>query len=170
MSNRHLARTIAMQTLYEWDFNEKKSVEALSQNLAQNMKKFAPEFDDNGFAQDLVNGVADNLEKIDQIITRYAPEWPIDQITVVDRNILRIGTYELKMSRDVPEKVAINEAIELAKTFGGESSGKFVNGVLGAIYKEMQEKGELKHIEEKKKEEVESAPEPLQESAAKEES
>ncbi|MBU1148677.1 transcription antitermination factor NusB, partial [Patescibacteria group bacterium] len=78
-------------------------------------------------------------QEIDQLITKYAPEWPLDQITTVDRNVLRIGVYELKFDDDIPPKVAINEAIELAKTFGGESSGKFVNGVLGAIFKDMQE-------------------------------
>jgi len=80
------------------------------------------------------------LGEIDKIIVKYATEWPLDQITIVDRNILRIGVYELVMAEDIPPKVAINEAIEIAKTFGGESSGKFVNGVLGAIYKNLGEK------------------------------
>jgi N utilization substance protein B len=78
-----------------------------------------------------------NLAEIDKYITKYATEWPLDQITIVDRNILRIGVYELVFDKDIPAKVAINEAIEVAKTFGGESSGKFVNGVLGAIYKDV---------------------------------
>lgn len=143
MSNRHLARTMAMQTLYEWDFNKMKESE-LSDLLAKNLKEFAPDFDDNGFTNHIVKGVLNHLQEINQLISQYAPEWPIEQITVVDRNILRIGIYELKFSKgEIPPKVAINEAIELAKTFGGESSGKFVNGVLGSIYKEMIAKGEI---------------------------
>lgn len=138
MSNRHLARTIAVQTLYQWDFNDQK--EDIDEILAHNKQEFAPEFDDGGFIEHLVTGVLQNKPAIDEQITRFAPEWPLDQITTVDRNILRIGTYELKFDNNIPAKVAINEAIELAKTFGGESSGKFVNGVLGAIYKEMGQK------------------------------
>ena len=102
--------------------------------------------------------------EIDGIITHYAPEWPIEQITVVDRNILRIGVYELKWVANIPSKVAINEAIELAKTFGGESSGRFVNGVLGAIFKDMVAAGELKEIDKSvpKKKEVEGALAPVE--------
>jgi len=138
MSNRHLARTIAVQTLYQWDFNDQK--EDIDNILEHNKDEFAPEFDDGGFIKQLIDGVLKNRPEIDGFITKFAPEWPLDQITTVDRNILRIGTYELKFDQSIPAKVAINEAIELAKTFGGESSGKFVNGVLGAIYKEMGEK------------------------------
>ena len=136
MSNRHLARTIALQTLYQWDFNgqEKSSIE---QTVKTNLDNFAPQFDDKGFIKNLVTGVIDNQKNIDDLIIKYAPEWPLDQITMVDRNVLRIGIQEMKYDDDIPEKVAINEAIELAKTFGGESSGKFVNGVLGTIYKEL---------------------------------
>ena len=143
MSNRHLARTIAMQTLYQWDFNQADKATAL-QYLEHNKQEFAPAFDDHGFMANLVVAVVESKDDIDQYITRYAPEWPIDQITMVDRNILRVGVYELVFSEDVPSKVAINEAIELAKAFGGQASGKFVNGVLGAIYKEMHDKKELK--------------------------
>lgn len=136
MSNRHLARTIALQTLYQWDFNgqEKSGIE---QTVNNNLNNFAPQFDDKGFIKNLVTGVIDNQKNIDDLIIKYAPEWPLDQITMVDRNVLRIGIQEMKYDDDIPEKVAINEAIELAKTFGGESSGKFVNGVLGTIYKEL---------------------------------
>lgn len=97
--------------------------------------------EDNGFIFDLVYGIKDNLPAIDALITESAPEWPIEQITNVDRAVLRLGIYELKFSpaEDVPPKVAINESIELAKTFGGASSGKFINGVLGTIYKNMGE-------------------------------
>ncbi len=146
MSNRHLARTLAMQTLYEWDFNGKKK-EGISSAMEHNLKEFAPEFDDKGFVKELIDGVLANAEDIDALITKYAPEWPLEQITVVDRNILRLGLYELKFSPSVPSKVAINEAIELAKTFGGESSGRFVNGVLGAIYKDMIAAGDLKDVD-----------------------
>jgi transcription antitermination protein NusB len=142
MSNRHLARTIAMQSLYEWDFNAKE--DDVVKVLKHNLKEFAPDFDDKGFAESIVNGVKDNQNEIDRLITKYAPEWPLEQITVVDRNVLRIGIFELKFSPEIPPKVAINEAIELAKTFGGESSGKFVNGVLGTIFKKMEEGGEEK--------------------------
>lgn len=138
MSNRHLARTLAMQALYEWDFN-KENKKLNPKNLLNRIKKdFAPSFDDEGFSINLINGVIKNIEKIDKIIVKRAPEWPIEQITVIDRNILRIGVFELKFTNEIPPKVAINEAIELAKTFGGESSGKFINGVLGSIFKDME--------------------------------
>ena len=139
MSNRHLARTIAMQTLFLWDFNGKTEVnlEKLTEGI---FFYFAPEFDDQGFSKNIIFGVMKNMSEIDRYITKYATEWPLDQITVVDRNILRIGVYELIFNDEIPAKVAINEAIEIAKAFGSESSGKFVNGVLGAIYKEMDVK------------------------------
>lgn len=144
MSNRHLSRTVAMQTLYEWDFSHPLAVDPANSNESallelseRNLKEFAPEFDDQGFTQSLIVGVLKHLTAIDQYIERYAPEWPIEQITVVDRNVLRLGVFELIFGNEVPSKVAINEAIELAKTFGGESSGRFVNGVLGAIYKDV---------------------------------
>lgn len=136
MSNRHLARTIVLQTLYQWDFNKMRP-EELKNNITRNLREFAPQFDDKGFIENLINGVISNQKEIDGLIIKYAPEWPLEQITMVDRNVLRIGIQEMRFDKDIPEKVAINEAIELAKTFGGESSGKFVNGVLGTIYKEM---------------------------------
>ncbi len=138
MSNRHLARTIAMQTLFAWDFNNKPK--DLSLIISQTFKQFAPSFNDHGFAKKIVSGVRENLPAIDKYITKYAIEWPLEQITIVDRNTLRIGVYELVFDAEIPAKVAINEAIEIAKNFGGESSGKFVNGVLGAIYKDIGEK------------------------------
>lgn len=157
MANRHLSRSLAMQTLYEWDFGGRKEKD-LSSLALHNLAEFAPGFDDAGFTESLIRGVLSNLEGIDELIRKYAPEWPIEQITIVDRNILRIGIYELKFNQEIPSKVAINEAIEIAKTFGGESSGKFVNGVLGAIYKEMQEKGEIKPVDiEKPAEETPAA-------------
>ncbi|MFH0923930.1 MAG: transcription antitermination factor NusB [Candidatus Falkowbacteria bacterium] len=138
MSNRHLSRTIAMQTLFSWDFNGKNKKD-LEDIIKRNFKYFAPKFNDQGFVRGLVGGVMEHLPEIDKYITKYATEWPLEQITIVDRNILRIGVYELVLDKGIPAKVAINEAIEIAKTFGGESSGKFVNGVLGAIYKDMDE-------------------------------
>lgn len=134
MSNRHLARTIAMQTLYEWDFMG-KTAGKLPELLSKNLTNFAPDFDDHGFTEMIIGGVEKHREEIDTLITTFAPEWPLEQITIVDRNILRIGIYELIHNPEIPPKVAINEAIELAKSFGGDSSGKFVNGVLGAIFK-----------------------------------
>jgi N utilization substance protein B len=141
MSNRHLARTIAMQTLFTWDFNGQPN-EELEKITKNNFSYFAPTFDDQGFVKRLIDGVVKQIASIDKYIIKYATEWPLDQITIVDRNILRIGVYELIYDKDIPHKVAINEAIEIAKNFGGESSGKFVNGVLGAIYKDIQEKEE----------------------------
>jgi len=132
MSNRHLARTIALQTLFAWDFNGQKDGD-IERLIADNFANFAPNFDDGGFVKDLVLGVRDNLEEINKLIVKYATEWPLDQITTIDRNILRLGIYELLHS-DIPPRVAINEAIEVAKSFGGDASGKFVNGVLGALY------------------------------------
>lgn len=136
MANRHLARTIALQSLYEWDFRGQK--ENVQQLIIRNAEEFAPNFDDLQFSEELVQNVIDHLTELNKYITDYAPEWPLQQITTVDRNVLRIGLAELKFNQDIPPKVAINEAIELAKTFGGPSSGKFVNGVLGSIYKDMQ--------------------------------
>ena len=151
MANRHLSRSIAMQTLYEWDFNHGKDsppkadqplAGKIDEILERNIQEFGPGLEDDEFVQDLIKGVLENQEKIDAIIIKTAPEWPLEQINLVDRNVLRLGIYELLFGNrgGVPPKVAINEAIEIAKTFGGESSGKFVNGVLGAIYKNLGEK------------------------------
>jgi transcription antitermination protein NusB len=142
MANRHLARTLAMQSLFQWDFRDKTGNP--EEILRANFDNFAPDFEDNGFSSRLVNGVLENLKGIDSYIIKYATEWPLDQITTVDRNILRIGVYELVFDPEIPEKVAINEAIEIAKAFGGESSGKFVNGVLGAIFNDMVKEGKIK--------------------------
>ena len=132
-----------MQALFLWDFNGKKET-SLEPLVVGVFKNFAPQFDDHGFVHDVINGVLKYQEAIDAYITKYATEWPLDQITIVDRNILRIGVYELIFNDEIPAKVAINEAIEIAKTFGSESSGKFVNGVLGAIYKDILKEGEEK--------------------------
>ena len=137
MANRHLARTIALQSLFEWDFTKGKI--DVKKVVERNKKEFAPDFKDEGFSLNLVEAVIKNIKKIDKLIVKFAPEWPLDQIIATDRNVLRIGVYELKLALDIPPKVAINEAIELAKAFGGDASGKFVNGVLGSIYKEMMQ-------------------------------
>lgn len=143
MASRHLARSIAMQSLFEWDFQGKKS-KLLPGIVERNKKEFGPGLEEEyPFIDRLIGGVVKNFSKIDKIIEKAAPEWPIDQITSVDRTILRLGLYELLFGdrEEVPPKVAINEAIELAKSFGGESSGKFVNGVLGTVYREIGEPG-----------------------------
>ena len=140
MSNRHLQRSVAMQSLFEWDFHENDTTK-LDDILRHNFEEFAPGATDMGFSKKLVNGVVEHINEIDDIISKCAPEWPLDQITAVDRNILRIGTYELLFGdyNETPPKVAINEAIEIAKTYGSDSSPRFVNGVLGTIYREMGE-------------------------------
>lgn len=152
MSNRHLARTIAVQSLYQWDFLDQPK-DKIEEILVFNREEFAPNFDDGGFIKELVSGVIDHLADIDGLMTRFAPDWPLDSMSIIDRNIIRVGVYELKMNPHIPAKVAINEAIEIAKTFGGESSGKFVNGVLGAMFKEMVAHGEIKDVDKKKEEE-----------------
>lgn len=140
MSSRHLCRSIAAQSLYEWDFHGKPK-EKLKEIVEHNIKEFGPGLESHQFIWDLVKGVIKHHEKIDKIIAEAAPQWPIDKIALPDRNIIRLGIYELLYGDydEVPPKVAINEAIELAKTFGGPSSGKFVNGVLGTIYREIGE-------------------------------
>jgi len=132
-----------MQSLYEWDFYGKKA--DLEKIVEKNIKEFGPGLEDVSFVWQIVTGVVKHLKEIDQIIEKAAPQWPIEQISIVDRNVLRIGIYELLYSdkKAVPPKVAINEAIELAKSFGGENSGKFVNGVLGTVYKELNPKSEI---------------------------
>jgi N utilization substance protein B len=150
MANRHLARSTVLQTLYEWDFAGKK--EDHQDILLRNVEEFAPGAKDDHFMKNLLEGVVSKSNDLDEIIVKAAPEWPIDKISVMDRNILRLGLYELLFAdrEQVPPKVAINEAIELAKTFGGETSSKFVNGVLGAVYKEMGEPGKNDTGKEKK--------------------
>ena len=152
MSSRHLLRSVAMQSLYEWDFEsslvkddhckEKFNKNELDRIVKNNIKEYSAGIENNDFVVELINGVFQNMQKIDALLKKFAPEWPIEQIMIIDRNILRLGIYELMFSKrkDVPAKVAINESIELAKTFGGRSSGKFVNGGLGSLYKEMEKK------------------------------
>ncbi|MFH1192391.1 MAG: transcription antitermination factor NusB [bacterium] len=147
MSNRHLARTIVLQTLYQLDFSSKKGKsglggkgKVLNEIIKYNLEEFAPSFNDADFINNLVEGVLGKNSEIEEYIDKYAPSWPIEKIAIVDRNVLRIGVYELIFNKEIPPRVAINEAIELAKNFGGEASGRFVNGVLGAIYNDMPRK------------------------------
>lgn len=139
MANRHLSRSIVLQTLFERDFSV--STDTDEQKIERNILEFGPGLNDGDFINELFSGVLKKQNIIDEIIEKAAPDWPIDKISVIDRNVLRIGLYELLFTdkSQVPPKVAINEAIELAKSFGGENSGRFVNGVLGAVYKEMGE-------------------------------
>lgn len=146
MSNRHLLRSIAMQSLFQWDFMGQPSA-ILPALIQQNVEEFALGTKDSEFALELVDGVIKHQDEIDSLIQKFAPQWPLDQITIIDRNILRLGIFELHFSETIPAKVAINEAIELAKNFGGQASGRFVNGVLGAMYKEMVSHGALKTID-----------------------
>lgn len=142
MANRHLARSIVLQTLFEWDSIE-DGTGSVKEIYDRNVKEFASDARDARFMKDLLDGVLAKQKDIDLIIVKAAPDWPLDKISTVDRNILRIGLFELLFGdrEQVPAKVAINEAIELAKTFGGDSSGRFINGVLGAVYKEIGEPG-----------------------------
>jgi N utilization substance protein B len=137
MATRHLVRTIVLQSLYEWDFykHEKDLVEIVERNV----QEFGPGIDEPEFAWKIVKGIVEHLREIDAIIAKAAPEWPVDQIAIIDRNILRIGLYELLYAdkAEVPSKVAINEAIEIAKSYGGINTPKFINGVLGTVYREM---------------------------------
>ena len=159
MANRHLSRSIVLQTLFEWDFlaseeNKNWKEEEIKEILKRNLVEFGPGLEDDAFVFALTEQILKKREVIDEIIGKAAPEWPLDKISVVDRNILRIGLFELLFGdrNQVPPKVAINESIELAKTFGGDNSSKFVNGVLGAVYKEIGEPGKEEKSKKKKNE------------------
>ena len=140
MANRHLQRSVVMHSLFEWDFQGKHEEKALAV-LRKNMDEFAPGLEDYAFARRAMESVLKNRPTIDELIEKCAPEWPLEQVTVVDRNILRLGIAELMFGDydEVPPKVAINEAIELGKSFGSDATPRFVNGVLGTIYREMGE-------------------------------
>lgn len=141
-SNRHLGRIIALQTLYEQDFRRECGDEnfTLDEVLGRNISRYEETIDDKQFIEQLVHGVDKRAKELDDIIRPIAPEWPIEQIARMDRIILRIGVYELNFEDGVPAKVAINEAVELAKAFGGDNSSKFVNGVLGTVLRNKEEK------------------------------
>lgn len=150
-SNRHLGRIIALQTLYEEEFRiecDDKSFQ-LHDVLERNIARYAEMVDDRTFIERLVTGVDSKKEALDAMLQPIAPEWPIEQIARMDRIVLRIGAYELKFGTDVPPKVVINEAVELAKAFGGENSSKFVNGVLGTLLR--QQEGEASPVAKKEK-------------------
>ncbi len=139
MATRHLARSIVLQSLYEWDFNNKST--DLVKIVERNMEEFGPGINEPDFIWKMVKGVIEHLAEVDNIISKSAIEWPFDQITLIDRNVLRLGVYELIFvnHEEVPYKVAINESIELAKNYGGINSGRFVNGVLGTVYKQLEQ-------------------------------
>jgi N utilization substance protein B len=134
MATRHLIRAVVLQSLYEWDFyNQKKDI---TQILERNLEEFAPGIDEPEFAWRILQGVAEHLKEIDTIIGENATNWPLDKIAIIDRNILRIGVYELLFAdkNEVPPKVAINESVELAKNYGGANASRFINGILGTLY------------------------------------
>ena len=137
MATRHLIRSTILQSLYEWDFyRQKHDIVAI---LERNLEEFAPGIDEPEFAWKILKGVIEHLSEIDSLIVKAAPEWPLDKIAIIDRNILRIGLYELLYAdpEEVPPKVAINEAIEMAKSYGGPSCARFVNGVMGTVYRDI---------------------------------
>lgn len=143
MSSRHLSRSLVLQTLFEWDFYEsegeaKKDIKSI---FKRNLETIGSGLEDIEYPKNLLEGILKHLEQINQLIVEGAPEWPLKQINIIDRNVLRIGIYELLFAdkKEVPPKVAINEAVELAKVFGGDSSKRFVNGVLGTIYRQLEE-------------------------------
>jgi len=145
MPNRHLSRIIVMQTLYEWDF--KRDNVDIKDIVNRNIENFIEDCD-RDFILSNVNGIVTNVNKIDDIISQSAPEWPVDQIAVIDKTILRMSIYELVFEDNIPPKVVINEAVELAKSYGSESSSKFINGVLGTLFK-----NDPRYAQEGKKEE-----------------
>lgn len=137
-SNRHLGRIVALQTLYEQDFRSEAGDSTLdvSEILNRNISRYRETIDDVGFIEALVRGVLEHQPALDEVLQPLAPEWPISQIARMDRVCLRMGAYELLHTRDVPPKVVINEAVELAKAFGGDNSSKFINGVLGSLLRQ----------------------------------
>lgn len=137
MATRHLVRTVILQSLYEWDFYGKTT--DITQVLERNLAEFAPGIDEPEFAWKILKGIAENLDEIDAKIKKTAPDWPLEKIAIIDRNILRVGLYELLFAdkEEVPPKVAINEAIEMAKNYGGPNSSRFINGVLGTVFREV---------------------------------
>ncbi len=144
-SNRHLGRIVALQSLYEYEFRKESEDDSadIKEILSRNLERYETAIDDTKFVETLVNGVLKEQTAIDEKIQPIAPDWPIDQIARIDRNILRIGVFELLHQADVvPPKVAINEAVELAKAFGSDNSSKFVNGVLGTAYRTLIEGAE----------------------------
>jgi N utilization substance protein B len=156
-SNRHLGRIVALQCLYELDFRSELGDHAdVDELLSRNLVQYQSQIDDKKFVKQIVEGVQELRDKLDAILIPLAPDWPIDQIAAIDRSILRIGLWELTYSKEAPPKVIINEAVELAKEFGGDNSSKFINGVLGTAYRNISEptdaKTDKKSAEAKRKE------------------
>lgn len=150
-ANRHLARLVSLQVIYEYDF--RISCGDISVELEEIIERAKPKYqksiEDFAFINQLAEGVVNNKDELDAIITRLAPEWPLNQIAKIDLSILRMAIYEIKFNAEiVPPKVVINEAVELAKTFGSDSSSRFVNGVLGSVYKELYPELAAKDAEE----------------------
>jgi len=168
MATRHLARSIVLQSLYEWDFSNKEK--DLVEIVQRNMNEFGPGINEPDFVWRMVKGIVEHLDQIDEIISKSATQWPIAQIALIDRNVLRIGVYELIYAdhNEVPYKVAINEAIELAKNYGGANSGKFVNGVLGTVYKQLEEVSKESDSSSEKKDENELKSDNLESSESEE--
>lgn len=147
-SNRHLGRIVALQTLYEFEFRKEVRDDTVDQVdiLTRNLEKYESSVDDVDFVKNLVSGVLNRVAELDELLRPLAPEWPLEQIARIDRAVLRIGLYELMFSEEsVPPKVVINEAVELAKAFGSDNSGKFVNGVLGTAYRTLVEESDGKN-------------------------
>ena len=160
-SNRHLGRIISLQSLYEYEFRSKAGDQTadIDAIVAKNIEPYAKALGDTEFVRDLTSGVLKEAEALDNELQPLAPEWPISSIAAIDRNILRIGLFELTRKADsVPPKVVINEAVELAKAFGADNSSKFVNGVLGTAFRNIG--GEEETHAESKSQESESQPEP----------
>ena len=145
MAARQLGRAVVLQSLYEWDFYNRET--DLTKIIERNLKDLGQDIDEPDFVWRIAKGIIEHLPEIDKVLEKAAPEWPLSQIALVDRNVLRLGLYELMYAdpNEVPPKVAINEAIEIAKNYGGENSPKFVNGVLGTVYRQL-------HPEENSKE------------------
>lgn len=144
-SNRHLGRIVALQSLYEYEFRVQADDKSASIDdiLKRNLERYENEIEDTDFVNSLVHGVIENQNDLDDRIRPLAPEWPLEQIARIDRNILRLGLYELLYrGEQVPPKVAINEAVELAKAFGSDNSSKFINGVLGTAFRTLVEQSE----------------------------
>ncbi len=132
MANRHFSRIQIVQSLYEWDFRKDQNPkDILHRNIIESEARDV----DMDFVQNILEGVTTKVTDIDKVITDSAPEWPLEQIAIIDKTVLRLAIYELLYSDEVPPKVAIDEAVELAKSFGGDNSSKFINGVLGAVYR-----------------------------------
>lgn len=160
-SNRHLGRIIALQTLYEYEFRrdcDDKGVQ-LQDVLQRNINRYSQTLEDQEFVKTLVRGIADKEIELDTRLQPIAPEWPIDQIARMDRITLRIGLYELTYGEDIPPKVVINEAVELAKAFGGDNSSKFVNGVLGTVLRDIEDASGPKEPKKAKPKAVKTKPE-----------